>query len=73
MNVIFGVGDVVVAADDEVRSLLPEFVYVLLKIMQKLHFHPLPQFSTGTRWEVTIQHRYFPKIGPKYPTLTIVH
>ena len=54
LDVVFGVGNVVVAADDEVRALFSQLVHVFLKILQKSHLHTLTDFAARSRREVAV-------------------
>lgn len=62
VNVNFIVRDVVITNDDQLRTLLHQLVYPVVKFIQKFHFECLPHIARRAGREVAIEHRPVAKI-----------
>ena len=64
--------DVIIAADDEVRSLFAQFVHPDKEILEKLHLEILPDVSGCTAGDIGIDDRQVPEVDPKYSSLAVI-
>ena len=73
MNVVFGVCNVIVSANNQVGPFLSQHVNPIIEIGQETHFHPLPQLPAGSGRKITVQSGDVSKIGTEYAPFYVIN
>src|SRR5436190_18293202 len=73
MNVYFLMCNIIITAKNNIRALLPQALYIIIKFIKPLVFIGLSFLTCSTRWEISIDQTNRSKIKLYHAALRITH